>query len=84
MQTVQADLDRTGRLAALSTIPHAIGAAIGPSAFALALGFGRFPAGFAMTVVFVAVSLMMVQIPASLADTAPPVAQPAPGQIASE
>ena len=84
MQAVQADLDRTGRLAALSTIPQAIGAAIGPAAFALALGFGRFPAGFAMAVVFVVVSLMMMQIPASLADTAPPVAQPAPGQLASE
>lgn len=64
MQAIQADLDATGELATLSTIPQSIGSAMGPVTFAMALGVGYYPLGFAMMTVLVLISLIMVIRPA--------------------
>lgn len=66
IQAVQSDLDDSGQLAAISTMPQAIGSAIGPTAFAMASGAGGYSAGFFMMILLILVSLVVV-IPPTLA-----------------
>jgi hypothetical protein len=68
MQSIQADLDRSGQLAALSTIPQAIGSAIGPAVFAFALGIGQYSFGFSAVIILLVIGTVMVIPPALIGE----------------
>jgi hypothetical protein len=63
MQAVQADLDPTGRLVAIAMIPQGLGSAIGPAAFAIAMGIGGYPAGFLLVMILLASSMAVILPP---------------------
>lgn len=63
MQAVQADLDPSGRLVAIAMIPQGLGSAIGPAAFAIAMGIGGYSAGFLLVTVMLATSMVVVLPP---------------------
>jgi MFS family permease len=68
LQAIQSDLDRSGRLAAASSLPVTIGSALGPAIFAFMLGNGGYRAAFFVSIAFFAASLVAALIPAFAAD----------------
>lgn len=67
-QAIQADLDPTGRLAAIGNFPVTIGTAIGPAIFASMLGGSGYRGAFLVTLALFACSLVAVVPPAITAD----------------
>lgn len=63
MQAVQSDLDPSGRLVAIALIPQSIGSAVGPSAFAIALGADSYSAGFLLAMILLGVSMIIALPP---------------------